>query len=174
MDSNFSAFPGGANNGSHPGHYQLSSQQQAPQQFSTFIQQSTGQIGTPPSQTQYSSFHNQVSQQTLQQQPQQQLTGYRNPNRQQSYGLNLTQSGQVAGSSASSGRIGQTSSQVAQSLQATGVGQAPTAKPSQSGVRIPKIRLSFLTAQDQAKFEQLFKSAVGDGQALDGKNITVI
>ncbi|KAI0378731.1 hypothetical protein F5Y04DRAFT_261465 [Hypomontagnella monticulosa] len=34
-------------------------------------------------------------------------------------------------------------------------------KPSN---KIPNIRLSFITAQDQAKFETLFKSAVGDGQ----------
>ena len=40
-----------------------------------------------------------------------------------------------------------------------------------SGAKIPKIRLSFLTATDQAKFEQLFKSAVGDGQALDGEKV---
>lgn len=30
------------------------------------------------------------------------------------------------------------------------------------------MRLSFITAPDQAKFEQLFKSAAGDAQALDG------
>ncbi len=30
--------------------------------------------------------------------------------------------------------------------------------------KIPNIRLSFITAPDQAKFETLFKSAVGDGQ----------
>lgn len=36
------------------------------------------------------------------------------------------------------------------------------------GVRIPSIRLGFITAQDQAKFEQLFKSAAGDGQTLSG------
>ena len=35
--------------------------------------------------------------------------------------------------------------------------------------RIPNIRLSFITATDQAKFEQLFKSAVGEGTALDGE-----
>ncbi len=38
-------------------------------------------------------------------------------------------------------------------------------------MKIPKIRLSFLTATDQAKFEQLFKSAVGEGQALDGEKV---
>ena len=59
-------------------------------------------------------------------------------------------------------RTGQTSSQIAQSFHPA---EAPKIS---SAVKIPKIRLSFLTAQDQAKFEQLFKSAVGDGQALDG------
>jgi hypothetical protein len=34
--------------------------------------------------------------------------------------------------------------------------------------KIPNIRLSFITATDQAKFEQLFKSAAGDSQALSG------
>jgi hypothetical protein len=37
-----------------------------------------------------------------------------------------------------------------------------------TGAKIPSIRLSFITVQDQAKFEQLFKSAVGDGQTLSG------
>ncbi len=39
---------------------------------------------------------------------------------------------------------------------------------AQTGAKIPNIRLSFITAQDQAKFETLFKSAVGDGQTLSG------
>ena len=30
------------------------------------------------------------------------------------------------------------------------------------------MRLSFITASDQTKFEQLFKSAVGDDQAMPG------
>jgi hypothetical protein len=38
-----------------------------------------------------------------------------------------------------------------------------------SGFKIPNIRLSFITASDQAKFEQLFKSAVGTGQAMTGE-----
>lgn len=36
------------------------------------------------------------------------------------------------------------------------------------GAKIPSIRLSFITAQDQAKFETLFKSAVGNEQTLSG------
>lgn len=43
------------------------------------------------------------------------------------------------------------------------------APKTQSGVKIPNIRLSFITAQDQAKFETLFKSAVGNEQTLSGE-----
>ncbi|KFY16999.1 hypothetical protein V492_00964 [Pseudogymnoascus sp. VKM F-4246] len=35
--------------------------------------------------------------------------------------------------------------------------------------KIPSIRLSFITAKDQAQFETLFKSAAGDDQALSGE-----
>jgi hypothetical protein len=65
--------------------------------------------------------------------------------------------------------------------QATGFAQmadsfkTPAAAPARGrraekpkGTKIPNIRLSFITAQDQAKFEQLFKSAVGDGHTLSG------
>lgn len=60
---------------------------------------------------------------------------------------------------------GQTSSQIAQSFQSVA---SPTshAPPSHS-TKIPNMRLSFITAQDQAKFEQVFKSAVGDAQSMD-------
>ena len=40
-------------------------------------------------------------------------------------------------------------------------GRRAEKKPSK---KIPNIRLSFITAQDQAKFETLFKSAVGDSE----------
>lgn len=43
------------------------------------------------------------------------------------------------------------------------------AAKNQMSVKIPNIRLSFITAQDQAKFEALFKSAVGNGQTLSGE-----
>lgn len=47
----------------------------------------------------------------------------------------------------------------------TGNTAKPQARPAEkSAVKIPNIRLGFITAQDQAKFETLFKSAVGDGQ----------
>jgi hypothetical protein len=37
-----------------------------------------------------------------------------------------------------------------------------------ASTRIPNIRLSFITAKDQAQFETLFKSAVGNEQMLSG------
>lgn len=37
-----------------------------------------------------------------------------------------------------------------------------------ASAKIPNIRLSFITAKDQAQFETLFKSAAGDEQALSG------
>ncbi|QBZ61390.1 hypothetical protein PoMZ_08339 [Pyricularia oryzae] len=54
-------------------------------------------------------------------------------------------------------------SQMAASFQ-TGGQSAPKPAQASKGTKIPNIRLSFITAQDQAKFETLFKSAVGDGQ----------
>ncbi|OAP62313.1 hypothetical protein AYL99_04516 [Fonsecaea erecta] len=65
----------------------------------------------------------------------------------------------------------QTSSQIAASFTQGSTSAPPAARrrQSKSSSRIPNIRLSFITATDQAKFEQLFKSAVGDGQALSGE-----
>ncbi|KAG9783896.1 hypothetical protein KCU88_g2967, partial [Aureobasidium melanogenum] len=64
----------------------------------------------------------------------------------------------------------QTSSQIAQSFNVGSTGAGPSnRRASKSSSKIPNIRLSFITATDQAKFEQLFKSAVGDSQALDGE-----
>ncbi|KJF60936.1 actin cytoskeleton-regulatory complex protein PAN1, variant [Coccidioides immitis RS] len=63
---------------------------------------------------------------------------------------------------------GQTSSQIANSFQTI---SSPTTgvNPHHAPSKIPTQRLSFITAQDQAKFEQLFKSAVGDSQSMDGE-----
>lgn len=55
--------------------------------------------------------------------------------------------------------------EMAASFQTAG-GAKPTVNTAMRHAnKIPNIRLSFITAQDQAKFETLFKSAVGDGQA---------
>ncbi|OQE94199.1 hypothetical protein PENNAL_c0004G00122 [Penicillium nalgiovense] len=61
-----------------------------------------------------------------------------------------------------------TSSDIANSFQDAAGSGAPPQVPPKTGSKIPSIRLSFITAQDQARFEQLFKSAVGDSKAMDG------
>lgn len=67
---------------------------------------------------------------------------------------------------------GKTSSQIADSFQGPAGSQPP---PKQGGSsRIPNIRLSFITSQDQAKFEQLFKSAVGDNKTMDGEFFSLL
>jgi hypothetical protein len=62
---------------------------------------------------------------------------------------------------------GMTSSQMANSFRGSSSQSVPAASPT-GGSKIPNIRLSFITATDQAKFEQLFKSAVGTGQSMTG------
>lgn len=64
---------------------------------------------------------------------------------------------------------GLTSSQMADSFRAPSSSRPPQASRRRASTsKIPSIRLSFITASDQAKFEQLFKSAVGNEQALSG------
>lgn len=55
-------------------------------------------------------------------------------------------------------------SEMAASFQTGGSSKPKGRRAERSSNKIPNIRLSFITAQDQAKFETLFKSAVGDGQ----------
>ncbi|KAJ5088221.1 hypothetical protein N7456_011837 [Penicillium angulare] len=62
-----------------------------------------------------------------------------------------------------------TSSEMANSFQDTGASGPPPQVPPKAGSKIPSIRLSFITAQDQARFEQLFKSAVSDSKTMDGE-----
>lgn len=64
-----------------------------------------------------------------------------------------------------------TSAEIANSFQDTGASGPPPQVPPKTGSKIPSIRLSFITAQDQAKFEQLFKSAVGDNKTMDGGSL---
>lgn len=62
-----------------------------------------------------------------------------------------------------------TSNQMASSFKSA---SSPASSATQSRIkvnRIPGIRLSFITAADQAKFEQLFLSAVGNEGALSGE-----
>lgn len=64
---------------------------------------------------------------------------------------------------------GMTSSQLADSFRSLNSKPQPSLPQNTGGAKIPNIRLSFITAQDQAKFEQLFKSATGNQQALSGE-----
>lgn len=127
--------------------------------------QFTGFPGQPQNfqqqQPQFTGFPGQQQNQSLQQAPQQQpfQTGAPMQQQQQQQPPPQPQRPQPTG---------MTSSQMADSFRSTGSSQpAPPPVPAKSN-KIPSIRLSFITAQDQAKFEQLFKSAVGDAQAMSG------
>jgi actin cytoskeleton-regulatory complex protein PAN1 len=63
---------------------------------------------------------------------------------------------------------GMTSSQMADSFRSSASRRPAPVATRVASSKIPNIRLSFITASDQAKFEQLFKSAVPDGQAMSG------
>ncbi|KAI4244466.1 MAG: hypothetical protein L6R40_002933 [Gallowayella cf. fulva] len=171
MYSNSSSFLG-AGNSSRPGPQQYAqSAFPNPQQQpgGSFQQQPTG-FGNGQLQPQFTGYPGQVQPQGFQAQQQQpQYTGY-SQTQQQAPQQQQFQPGQPPQPQIAQ-RTGQTSSQIAASF-----GPSPSAqqqqsshKQSTSSTKIPKIRLSFLTATDQAKFEQLFKSAVGEAQALDGE-----
>lgn len=182
MYSNSNAYLGGGNTArpGAPQYGQLSfsstPQGQPPQ--NSFNQQhanvSNGQI---PSQfTGYPPQGIQQNFSTPQQQPQ--YTGYPSQNQQTSQGqASSLQSFSTAPSSLAAippQQTGQTSSQIAQSFQSNPAPTPTAPTSSAASSKIPKIRLSFLTAEDQAKFEQLFKSAVGNEQSLDGITMMVI
>ncbi len=169
MYSNSNSYLGGGNS-ARPGvpQYGQPSYSQQQQQPNGFAPQPTGFQGAPIQQ-QYTGLPSQGQQnvlQTPQQQPQ--YTGY--PPQNQSSQQQQFQAGQPPQQVAPH-KTGQTSSQIAASFSSSSAQAAPAPQLSAPGAKIPKIRLSFLTATDQAKFEQLFKSAVGDGQALDGKTL---
>jgi hypothetical protein len=180
MYSNSSSYLGGAPSARPTGpQYGQSSfsglpqgQQQPP---NGFPQQPTGYPGASmqpqftgyPGQNQQQSF--QALQPPLPQQPA--YTGYPAQNQAQFQSQPQQQFLQTSQPPMPPQKTGMTSSQIAQSFQSAGSAPPATSKPAAGGTKIPKIRLSFLTAQDQAKFEQLFKSAVGNGQALDGDKV---
>lgn len=173
MYSNSSSFLSGANS-ARPGaspyvQPAFSALQPGPQQAPGFAVQQTGFNGplTHPQVTGVP-LQSYVPQQQFQSSQQQQFTGYPLQNQQPSL-ASPQQTEQPHNSSPVPQRTGQTSSQIAQSFQPKHSTQPVASRPTSNSTKIPKIRLSFLTAQDQAKFEQLFKSAVGDGQALDGR-----
>ncbi|KAL9591449.1 MAG: hypothetical protein Q9179_007711 [Wetmoreana sp. 5 TL-2023] len=172
MYSSSSSFLGAANS-SRPGPQQYGqSAFPNPQQQSTGFQQQSSGYGGGPLQPQFTGYPGQGQPQGLQAQQQQpQFTGYPQQ-QQQAPQQQQFQTGQQSQPQVPQ-KTGQTSSQIAASFGPTSSAQAQQSghKQSNSSTKIPKIRLSFLTATDQAKFEQLFKSAVGDEQALDGEKV---
>jgi hypothetical protein len=126
--------------------------------------------GYPPQQPQQGQFQQQQQYQNFQQpqptgfQPQPQppqQTGFAQPSQQN--GMPPAAQPQMPQ------KTGLTSADMANSFRSSPAQQTgPSSAPKSSGSRIPNIRLSFITAQDQAKFEQLFKSATGGEQALSG------
>ncbi|KAJ6013962.1 hypothetical protein N7540_008553 [Penicillium herquei] len=133
--------------------------QQLQPQFTGFPGQQPQQQHLQPQQTQQQSF----------QQPQ--YTGFPAQNQQlQPQAQAQVQPPQLQVSQATGlpTRV-KTSSEMANSFSGASVSPAPPQVPPKTGSKIPNIRLSFITAQDQAKFEQLFKSAVGDSKTMDGE-----
>lgn len=138
--------------------------------------QATGLPAGQQLQPQFTGFPGQQPQQQQQQpqpQPQQQqtfqpqYTGYPPQNQAQSQPQPPPPQLQLPQATGLPSRL-KTSTEIANSFQDTGAsGQRPQVPPK-TGSKIPSIRLSFITAQDQAKFEQLFKSAVGDSKTMDG------
>jgi hypothetical protein len=191
MFSGSNSFLGGANSG-RPGQQQYGQQ---PQQTYN-AQQPTGYMqpqytGMPPMQQQQlqPQATGYMPQQSLQPQatgymPQQQnqfqgglmpqYTGFPQQQQQQQQPQHQQQqqflSSQQTGSAPQQQPqpTGMTSSQIADSFRSTPSQQQQPAQASTPSSKIPNIRLSFITAQDQTKFEQLFKSAVGNDQALSG------
>ncbi|EEP82927.1 conserved hypothetical protein [Uncinocarpus reesii 1704] len=150
--------------------------QQQQQQPTGFAPQPTGFAGgqMQSMQPQPTGFPGGPFQQSSFQPPPQppQMTGYPSQNQaspfqQQQQQPQATQQQSLAAPPMPSRPAGQTSSQIAQSFQQSST-PTPQAPQPHSTSKIPNMRLSFITSQDQAKFEQLFKSAVGDGQSMDG------
>ncbi|KAL6243804.1 actin organization and endocytosis protein [Rhinocladiella similis] len=191
MYSSSNSFLGGTNS-ARPGagfgqQQSFGSFNQAPQQPSPFAPQPTGYPGqlqsqqtgfpglgqqqsfqAPAQQPQYTGYpgQNQGQQPQFQQAPQQPPPFQQQPSFQNAPAPQQQQQPPLVAPI----RPQQTSTQIAQSFN-PGASSAPPSNrgASKSSSRIPNIRLSFITATDQAKFEQLFKSAVGDDQALSGE-----
>lgn len=176
-----SARPGAGGYGQNPSY---NSQFQPGTTQSPFTSQPTG-FGGPSIQSQPTGFGGYGQQQSFQQpQMQPQATGYPVQNQAQQFqqpqptGFGQFQQQpqpqpQIQAQPtqqqppAQPMRPQQTSSAIAQSFTSSSTPAQPKTD-SKNAARIPNIRLSFITATDQAKFEQLFKSAAGDEQALSG------
>ncbi|KAI5798175.1 hypothetical protein FPQ18DRAFT_420102 [Pyronema domesticum] len=149
------------------GYQQTGFQQQQQQQPAPIQSQFTGFPGQqqqPQLQQQFTGFPGQQPQLQQQQQPlQQQYTGF---------------------PGAAPGGFGNAPPPVPQipqqfQQQQPQLQQAPQSTPTapraaNNNIKIPNVRLSFVTQDDQTKFEQLFKAAVDNGQALSGDRARTI
>jgi hypothetical protein len=182
MFSGSNSYLGGGNS-ARPGQPQYGQQQQSYGQPGGFqgglAPQPTG-FGGAPMQPQYTGYPAQPQGFGQQPQPQQpQFTGYPGQQAQQfqqqapqqqpfQTGAPLQQLTQQPTAQPQQPQpTGMTSAQMADSFRGNSTPSAPPPVPAKTN-KIPNIRLSFITAQDQAKFEQLFKSAVGTAHALSG------
>lgn len=169
-------------------------QQQQPQQNAFLNMQPTGYGAAPPMQQNFTGYPMQPQATGYQQQMQPQQTGFpgqQQPNQfnqapqQQNFQTGAPAMPQIPMQYQNQGMAPQqqeTPPPPPPKPQSTGFLQmadsfkAPDSAPARGrraekpkiGVKIPSVRLSFITAHDQTKFEQLFKSAVGDGQTLSG------
>jgi hypothetical protein len=150
--------PGGFQGGLMPQPTGFAASPMQPQ-FTGFPGQPQGFGQQPQLQPQYTGFPGQPGQQFQQQQAPQQVPFQT--------GAPLQQQQQPPAQPQRPQPTGMTSAQMADSFRGSGASSVPPPVPAK-GSKIPNIRLSFITAQDQAKFEQLFKSAVGNAQALSG------
>jgi len=184
-----SGRPGG------PQQYGQAPQQQQPQQNAFLNTQLTGYGAAPPLQQNFTGYPIQPQATAFQpQQLQQQQTGFPGQQsqfnqapQQQNFQTGAPQMPQIPLQYQNQGLAPQQQQQQTppappQKPQPTGFAQMTDsfktaestpargrrAEKPKAGVKIPSVRLSFITAQDQSKFEALFKSAVGDGQTLSG------
>ncbi|KAF2876278.1 hypothetical protein BDV95DRAFT_602281 [Massariosphaeria phaeospora] len=181
MFSGSNSYLGGGNS-ARPGQPQYGQQQQPQPQQQPFQQpggfqgglapQPTG-FGGAPMQPQFTGFPGQ-QQNLAPQQQQPQFTGFpgqqaqfQQPPQQQPFQTGAAPPQQPTAPQQMPQATGMTSAQMANSFRSSPSQAAPPPPPAKSN-KIPNMRLSFITVQDQAKFEQLFKSAVGNAQALSG------
>ncbi len=125
--------------------------------------QQSFQTGAPPMPAIPQQFQQQFSQQQQQQQP----SPFSAPPQPSPFSSAPTQPTLQASTAAPAPMKPQPTgfSEMAASFHTGGASKPKAQQVQKVSNKIPNIRLSFITAQDQVKFETLFKSAVGDGQS---------
>jgi hypothetical protein len=177
MFSGSNSYLGGGNS-ARPGQPPYGQQQsfQQPGGFQGGLGPQPTGFGGGQLQPQFTGFPGQPQsfQQAPQQQPQftgypgQQGQGFQQAPQQQPFQTGAPQQQQAPPQPQRPQPTGMTSAQMANSFRASPAASSIPPPPPAKSSKIPNIRLSFITAPDQAKFEQLFKSAVGNAQAMSG------